>query len=100
MAADRIIINSLKNEVISQNGYYRVLTTTGRRSHYLLIDWVSDQVEPAGSLTLSYNGDYGTVLGVLNLATQAAIGSTIGLDYIDIDVTNLPAGGSFVPKFG
>ena len=84
--------------LIQANGQYR-LASSGTS---ITVKWNAEGMTPAGLLTFSVDGDPGEGVGVIDLSASGEAGSrtlkTTGyvFPFLDIDVSGLPEGGSFI----
>lgn len=80
---------------VSENGSYRFGAQSGIKG--VTVDWVSESITPAGTLTLSVDGDVGEGDNVINLGSgQRARPVNTPLPFVDVDVAGLPAGANIV----
>ena len=80
---------------IEENGTYRFWYPFQRGASSFSAEWRAEGINPAGVLSLSYDGNYGLIEAVLDMsASENAVMSNMTLPFIDIEVSGLPAGGS------
>ena len=83
---------------VTRNGQYR-LEQPGTS---ITVKWDKKDITPAGKIACSVDGDPGEGTGEIDLSATGAAGSrTLGTTgyvfaFLDIDVTDLPEGGSFI----
>ena len=95
----RTILDAFKPVRLGADGAY----TLNKPGSAFSVKWEAEGVTPAGTVTLSFDGDPGlnAEKAVIDLSRTSIAGSrtarcNMTLPYVDIDVAGLPEGGEFI----
>lgn len=86
---------------ITENGSYRIRFQDKKAKRHFAAEWRgSEGMFPTGKLSLCFDGDLSIADDVLDLAKgPRAVATKVELPFIDVIVSDLPAGGEVIFHF-
>ena len=79
---------------IVKNRTYRLFFSDGGGKRHFSAIWNAKDVPAGGTLAFSFDGDQGSLPGVIDMAgTSRVITASAALPFVDIKVTGIPANG-------